>query len=320
MEYTRLGNTGLEVSTLCLGTMNFGSGWRPDYQDDWTIGESESIEVIRRAIDAGINFIDTANMYSTGGSEEIVGKAIEGRRDEVVLATKVGNKMADRPNGEGLSRKHVLEQAEASLDRLDTDYIDLYYIHRWPENTPLEETLSALQHLVDEGAVRYLGASNLAGWQLTKALYTSDLQEYQRFVCVQPRYNLVARQIEEGLLPACRDQGIGVVPYSPLERGFLTGKYTKSESPEDARLTVRGESPNEVYSEAQWAVLDEVRDIADAHDVSPVQISLAWQLHNDDIDAPIIGPKSIEQLEENIAALDISLSNGEIDRLEAPLD
>ncbi|WP_225335916.1 aldo/keto reductase [Halomicrobium urmianum] len=322
MEYTTLGETGLEVSRLCLGTMNFGSGWRPTYQDDWTIDEEASRTVIDRAIEHGINFIDTANIYSTGDSERIVGNAIEDYdRDELVVATKVYGQMHTGPNGQGLSRKHVLDQAQASLDRLGTDYIDLYQIHRWDDQTPIEETLSALDHLVDEGVVRYVGASSMAGWQFMKALKTSDVEHYERFVSMQPEYSLVRRHEEENVLPVCAEEGIGVVPWSPLYRGFLTGKYERDdEPPEGSRMAEEDVTPAEEFDEDQWAVLDAVRDIADEHDASPVQISISWLLHKDVVTAPIVGPKTVDQLDENVGALDVELSDDEIERLEAPID
>ncbi|GAA0249948.1 aldo/keto reductase [Haladaptatus pallidirubidus] len=322
MEYTYLGETGLEVSKLCLGCMNFGSGWRPTYQDDWTVGEEDGVEVIDHAIENGINFLDTANTYSTGGSERIVGKAIqEYDRNEVVVATKVRNEMRQGPNGEGLSRKHILDQADASLERLDTDYIDLYQIHRWDDNTPIEETLSALDHLVNEGKVRYIGASTMPAWKFMKALYTSDVENLDRFISMQPEYSLVRRHEEENVLPLCDEEDIGVIPWSPLYGGFLTGKYEREEeSPDGSRLGESGRSPDEVYSDEEWQVLDVVRELAKERGVSPTQVSLAWLLHNEIVTAPIIGPKTTEQLDENIRALGVALTDEEIERLEAPID
>ena len=317
MAYTYLGDTGLEVSRLCLGCMNFGS------DREWMISdEGKCHGIIDRALDLGINFLDTANVYSYGESEEIVGRAIEGRRDEIVLATKVHGEMADRPNGGGLSRKHVLEQAEASLERLGTDYIDLYQIHRWDEHTPIEETLSALDHLVDEGVVRYVGASTMAGWRFAKALYASDAENYERFVCMQPEYSLTNRHEEMNLLPVCADQGVGVVPWSPLAGGFLSGKYERDESGErdegsEGRIA---EEVDERITEDEWAVLDVVRELAEEKDATPAQVSLAWLLHKDVVTAPIVGPRTIDHLEENAAALGVSLSDDEMARLEAPID
>jgi aryl-alcohol dehydrogenase-like predicted oxidoreductase len=322
MEYTYLGDTGLEVSRLCLGCMNFGSGTRPGYEWDWTTDdEAASLAVIERAIDLGINFFDTANMYSTGESEEILGKALEGRRDEFVVATKVYSRMAQRPNGMGLSRKHVLEQVDASLDRLGTDYIDLYQIHRWDENTPIEETLRTLDRLVDDGTVRYVGASSMAGWRFMKALKTSDVENYERFVSMQPEYSLVNRHEEENVLPVCADQDIGVIPWSPLARGFLAGKYERDEPIDaDARRFTAERRPEDRFPESAWAVLDRVRSVAEERDATPAQVSLAWLLHTDVVDAPIVGPRRLEHLEENVGALDVSLTDEEIATLEEPVD
>lgn len=313
MEYTTLGSTGMEVSQLCLGCMNFGSA-QPWMIDD----DEESIEIIDRAVESGINFLDTANVYSRGESEEIVGRAIEGRdRSELVLATKVYGPMGDGPNQQGLSRKHIIDQCEASLDRLGTDYIDLYQIHRWDDDTPIEETLSALSYLVDEGMVRYIGASTMMGWQFMKALGASDLNDDERFVSMQPEYSLVDRHEEENLLPVCADQGVGVVPWSPLGGGFLTGKYERDADPEEGRAAT-DEHTHERFTEENWAVLDVVRELAAEKGVSPAQISLAWLLHKEVVDAPIIGPRSLEHLEENAASVSVSLSEAEVERLEAP--
>ncbi|WP_345778387.1 aldo/keto reductase [Haloprofundus salinisoli] len=314
MEYTKLGTTGLEVSRLCLGCMNFGSG------EEWMMNDEEaSIELIHRALDLGINFLDTANVYSRGESEEIVGRAIEGRnRDELVIATKVFGEMGDYPNGQGLSRKHILDQAEASLERLGTDYIDLYQIHRWDEETPIEETLSALDHLVETGKVRYIGASTMTSYQFTKALYKSDIEEYERFTCMQPEYNAVDRHEEANLLPVCEGEGVGVIPWSPLAGGFLTGKYERDGDIEEGLRADIDEYTQDRFTDENWTVLDEIRRIADEKDVSPVQVSLAWLLHKPVVTAPIIGPRSIDHLEENVEALDVSLTDAEMDQIESP--
>nr|WP_238398189.1 aldo/keto reductase [Halorussus salinus] len=315
MEYTTLGDTGLEVSRFCLGCMNFGS------DREWMIDDDEkSHEIIDRAIDLGINFLDTANVYSRGESEEIVGDAIaEYDREELVIATKVYGSMGEGPNKQGLSRKHILDQVEGSLQRLDTDYIDLYQIHRWDDSTPIEETLHALDHLVETGKVRYVGASTMAAWQFTKALYESDLNDYARFACMQPQYNLVDRQEEENVLPVCADEGVGVIPWSPLGGGFLTGKYDREDDPDEGRAAT-DEHTHERFTDDNWQVLDAVREVADERDASPAQVSLAWLLHKDVVDAPIIGPRSIDHLEENVGALDVALDDEEMERLEAPLE
>jgi aryl-alcohol dehydrogenase-like predicted oxidoreductase len=315
MEYAKLGDTGLEVSRLCLGCMNFGT------EQPWMVHDREqSLAVIERAIDLGINFFDTANVYSDGESEEILGEALAGRRDEFVVATKVYGRMADRPNGQGLSRKHVLEQAEVSLDRLGTDYVDLYQIHRWDDSTPIEETLSTLDHLVETGKVRYVGASSMAAWKFTKALYESDVRDYERFVSMQPEYNLVRRHEEANVLPVCADQGVGVVPWSPLAGGFLTGKYSRDEDPESGRASESEHLDDLLADDRAWAVLDAVREVADETDATPAQVSLAWLLHKDVVTSPIIGPRTIDHLEDDVAALDVALSDDQLRRLEEPLD
>jgi len=314
MEHTTLGRTGLEVSRLCLGCMNFGSG------AEWMIGDrEESKEVIERAIDHGITFFDTANVYSRGESEEILGEALEGRRDEFVIATKVHGRMREGPNGQGLSRRHVLEQANASLGRLNTDYIDLYQIHRWDDETPITETLSALDSLVADGKVRYIGASSMPAWKFAKALYTADIDNRERFVSMQCEYNLVDRHEEENVLPLCRDQGVGVIPWSPLAGGFLADKYDRGDEPEEGRAATDEHTRNR-FTEENWATLDAVRELAAEKSVSPVELSIAWLLHKQSVDAPIVGPRTVSQLDGTVGALDVSLTDEEITRLEEPKD
>ncbi|MFB9823276.1 aldo/keto reductase [Halobaculum roseum] len=314
MTYTKLGDTGLDVSRLCLGCMNFGSG------EPWMMNDRDaSVDLIHEALDLGINFLDTANVYSTGESEEIVGDAVaSANRDELVLATKVYWDMFDGPNGSGLSRKHILDQVEASLDRLDTDYIDLYQIHRWDDDTPIEETLAALDHLVETGRVRYIGASTMTAYQFTKALYTSDIEDYERFACMQPEYNAVDRHEEANLLEVCAGEDVGVIPWSPLAGGFLTGKYDRDDDTEEGYRAETDEYTRNRFTEENWAVLDEIRAIADERGVTPAQVSLAWPLHRDVVDAPIIGPGSSEHLRENVAALGLDLTDEEMTRIEAP--
>ncbi|WP_411963897.1 aldo/keto reductase [Haloferax sp. YSMS24] len=314
MEYTYLGDTGLEVSRFCLGCMNFGSS------ADWMMNDRQaSLELLDHALDAGINFLDTANAYSRGESEDIVGEAIADRdREELAIATKVYFPMDDGPNKSGLSRKHILDQAKASLDRLGTDYIDLYQIHRWDDHVPIEETLSALDHLVDEGLVRYVGASTMSSYQFTKALYTADVENLERFACMQPEYNAVDRHEEANLLPVCEGEGVGVIPWSPLAGGFLTGKYERDDSvPTDTRAETDEYTSNR-FTDENWAVLDVIRELADEKDATPAQISLAWLLHKPVVDAPIVGPRTIDHLDENLGALDIELTPDEIDRIEEP--
>jgi aryl-alcohol dehydrogenase-like predicted oxidoreductase len=279
-----------------------------------------STELIEQALELGINFFDTANAYSRGESESILGDALsEHDREELVIATKVYFEMGEGPNKRGLSRKHILDQVEGSLERLGTDYIDLYQIHRWDDNTPIEETLAALDSLVTSGKVRYLGASTMAGWQLSKALYTADLNGWERFACLQPEYNLVDRHEEANLLPVCADEGVGVIPWSPLAGGFLSGKYNRDESiPADSRAASDEYTKNR-FTAANWTVLDAVRAIAAAEDATPAQVSLAWLLQKDVVDAPIIGPRRVSHLDQSVDALEIDLTQKQIERLEAPL-
>jgi aryl-alcohol dehydrogenase-like predicted oxidoreductase len=314
MEYTRLGATGLEVSRLCLGCMNFGSG------EPWMLDDREaSIDLIHRALDGGINFLDTANVYSSGESEEIVGEAIGSRRrEELVVATKVFGDMFDGPNGSGLSRKHVIDQAYRSLDRLGVDHIDLYQIHRFDEATPIRETLSALSHLVEEGVVRYHGASTMTAYQFTKLLYTADAEGYERFVSMQPEYNAVDRHEEANLLPVCAGEDVGVVPWSPLAGGFLTGKYDPDgEVPEDTRAA-DDEYTRGRFTDENWAVLGAVQDVAESTDASAAQVALSWLLEQPVVDAPIIGPRTEAHLEDSLAAVDVSLSEEAVERIAAP--
>jgi len=314
MEYTRLGATGLEVSTLCLGCMNFGSG------EPWMLNDrAASNDLIHDALDAGINFLDTANVYSTGESEAIVGEAIGSRRrGELVVATKVFGDVFDGPNGSGLSRKHVIDQAYESLDRLGVDYIDLYQIHRFDEETPIEETLSALTHLVDEGVVRYLGASTMTAYQFTKLLYTADAEGYERFVSMQPEYNAVDRHEEANLLPVCAGEDVGVVPWSPLAGGFLTGKYDPDGAVPEGTRAADDEYTRGRFTEDNWDVLGAVQDVAESKDASAAQVALAWLLEQPVVDAPIIGPRTEAHLEDSLGAVDVSLSDEAVERIAAP--
>lgn len=314
MSYTQLGGTGLEVSRLCLGCMNFGS------DAPWMIGdEAASRDLLGAAMDAGINFLDTANVYSQGESERIVGDAIAERdRSELVVATKVYHEMGEGPNQSGLSRKHIIDQCHASLDRLGLDYIDLYQIHRFDDSVPLSETLAALDYLVDEGLVRYVGASTMSAWKFTRALYQADAENHQRFISMQPEYNAVDRHEEANVLPACAAEGIGVIPWSPLAGGFLSGKYTRDADPESGRAAT-DEYTAARFTDENWAVLDEIRAIADEEDASPAQVSLAWLLHKEVVDAPIIGPKTHDHLMDNLGALDVSLTEAQLSRIDAPI-
>jgi aryl-alcohol dehydrogenase-like predicted oxidoreductase len=315
MTYTRLGRTGLEVSELCLGCMNFGSA------REWMLDDRErSVALIREALDAGVNFLDTANAYSRGESEEIVGEAIEGYdREELVLATKVYFPMGDGPNKSGLSRKHILDQIGNSLERLGTDYIDLYQIHRWDSEVEIEETLSALDHLVEEGLVRYVGASTMSSYQFTKALYTADIEGYERFSCMQPEYNAVDRHEEANLLPVCSGEGVGVIPWSPLAGGFLTGKYSRDEVevPEGTRADT-DDYTRERFTEENWAVLDALEDVSEEVGATTPQTALAWLLHKEVVDAPIVGPRTSDHLRENLGAVGVELTDDQVARIEAP--
>jgi aryl-alcohol dehydrogenase-like predicted oxidoreductase len=310
MEYVRLGNTGLQVSRICLGCMSYGDPKRGNHS--WSLPEEQSRPHIRRALEAGINFFDTANAYSAGSSEEIVGRALAdfARRDDVVLATKVRMQMRPGPNGSGLSRKAILTEIDNSLRRLGTDYVDLYQIHRWDSNTPIEETLEALHDVVKAGKARYIGASSMAAWQFSKALYLADAHGWTRFVSMQNHYNLLMREEEREMLPLCADQGIGVIPWSPLARGRLTR--------DPGSTTARSETDTfgRTLYEDDAAVIEQVRGIAEARGVSRAQVALAWLLSKPGITAPIVGATKEQHLDDAIAAVDLDLTADEIEALE----
>ncbi|RIK43810.1 MAG: aldo/keto reductase [Chloroflexi bacterium] len=316
MHYVNLGNTGLKVSRLCLGMMTYGTPqWR-----DWVLDEEQSRPFIRRALEAGINFFDTADVYSQGVSEEVTGRALRdfAKRDEVVIATKVYNPMGNKPNQRGLSRKHIMDGIDASLRRLGTDYVDLYQIHRWDKETPIEETLEALHDVVKAGKARYIGASSMYAWQFAKALYTSSLNGWVRFVTMQNHYNLVYREEEREMIPLCLDQGIGVIPWSPLARGFLAGNRTPDKGGETPRSKSDDFAHRMYYQENDFATLERVQKVAADHGKSPAQVALAWMLHKPGVTAPIIGASKMYQLEEAVAALEIRLTDDEMAFLEAP--
>ena len=316
MQYVNLGKTGLKVSRLCLGTMTYGSReWR-----EWVLTEEESRPFIKRALESGINFFDTADMYSLGVSEKILGQALKdfAKRDQVIIATKVYNAMGDGPNDRGLSRKHIFDSIDASLQRLQTDYVDLYQIHRWDNETPIEETLEALHDIVKSGKVRYIGASSMYAWQFAKALYTADLHGWTRFVSMQNHYNLVYREEEREVLPLSRAEGIGIIPWSPLARGFLAGNRQKEGYGETVRAKTDEFAHNLYYDEGDFEIVDRVVDLAKARGVSPAQIALAWLLHQPGVTAPIIGASKLHHLEDAIAALDIKLDDKERAHLEEP--
>jgi len=316
LQYTQLGNTGLSVSRICLGTMTFGS---PKWHQ-WVMEEDASRPYIERALELGVNFFDTADIYSVGRSEEIVGKALSdfAKRNEVVLATKVRFPMNDKPNQGGLSRKHIIEGCHASLKRLGTDYIDLYQIHRWDPHTPIEETMEALHDLVKAGKVLYIGASSMMAWQFAKALYTADLNGWTRFVSMQNHYNLIVREEERAMMPLCRDQGIGLVPWSPMARGFLAG----NRHPKGGGKTVRSNSDpladQRYFQEADFEIAKRVEQVAKKKNVTPAQIALSWVLHQPGVSAPIIGVTKMKHLEEAIQSLKIKLSKSDCAFLEEP--
>jgi 1-deoxyxylulose-5-phosphate synthase len=314
MQYVNLGSTGLKVSRLCLGVMTYGDPtWRA-----WVLPEDKGRPFISRALELGINFFDTADMYSKGVSEQILGRAIRDftRREAVVIATKVFAPMSDDPNDRGLSRKHVLASIDASLARLGTDYVDLYQIHRWDDETPIEETLSALHDVVRAGKARYIGASSMAAWQFAQALYLADQHGWTRFVSMQNHYNLVYREEEREMLPLCRDQGIGVIPWSPLARGFLAGNRRGADRGDTARAATDTIAHDLYYADSDFRIVDRVVELAARRGVSAAQIALAWVLAQPGVTAPIVGASKMPQLEEAVKALDIRLTAEECAALE----
>jgi aryl-alcohol dehydrogenase-like predicted oxidoreductase len=313
MEYTRLGSTGLQVSRICLGMMSYGSpSWR-----EWVLDLDASRPLVRSAVDAGVIFFDTADMYSLGASEEVTGTLLREcftDRDDYVLATKVFNPMGDGPNDRGLSRKHVLASIDKSLQRLGTDHVDLYQIHRYDPHTPIEETMEALHDVVRAGKARYIGASSMYGWQFAKAQHTADLGGWTRFVAMQDHYNLLYREEEREMHPLCLDQGIGVIPWSPLARGRL------ARLPEERTTTRSSSDPiaDRMYTESDDAVVRAVADVAKARGLPLAQVALAWMLHKDAVTAPIVGATKPGHVEDAVAAVDVQLSDEEVAALEAP--
>jgi aryl-alcohol dehydrogenase-like predicted oxidoreductase len=315
MEYVPLGKTGLEVSRLCLGCMSYGVPARG--QHPWTLTEEQSRPFIRKALTHGINFFDTANVYSDGSSEEILGRALHDFtvREEVVVATKVHGRMRSGPNGGGLSRKAILVEIDGSLRRLRTDYVDLYQIHRWDPTTPIEETVEALHDVVKAGKARYVGASSMYAWQFSKALYTADLGGWTRFVSMQDHYNLLNREEEREMLPLCTDQGVGVLPWSPLARGRLTRDWdattSRSESDEYGRTLYD-------TSSSDRAIVERVAKVAQDRGVSRAQVALAWVLAKPGVTAPVVGATKMQHLDDAVAALELRLAPEEIAFLEEP--
>ncbi len=313
MRYTKFGPTGMDVSVICLGCMSFGDPARGNHE--WSLPEPESREIIKQALDAGINFFDTANVYSAGSSEEITGRALAdfADRDEIVLATKVHGAMRTGPNGGGLSRKAIMAEIDASLRRLGTDYVDLYQIHRWDYETPIEETLEALNDVVRAGKARYIGASSMFAWQFAKALAMSERQGWARFVSMQDHYNLLYREEEREMLPFCSSEDIAVIPWSPLARGRLTRPWDA----ETAR-TETDEFGASLYRDEDAEIVARVLEVAERLDRPPAQVALAWVLDNPAVTAPIVGVTKAEHLEDAIAAADLDLADDDIAALEEP--
>jgi len=322
MDYVNLGKTGVKVSRICLGCMSYGvppSGPLRPGSNAWSLNEEQSQPFFRQALDAGINFFDTANVYSTGDSERVLGRFLKAnaKREDTVIATKLNGVMRDGPNGGGLSRKEIFFEIDESLRRLGTDYVDLYQIHRWDRTTPIEETLDALNDVVRAGKARYLGASSMWAWQFSKALYTSEKHGWAKFVTMQPHYNLIFREEEREMLPLCLDQGVGVIPWSPLARGKLA-------RPWDAESTKRSETDGFAKSlyaktaEADKRVVDRLGELAEARGVPRAQVALAWLLSKPVITAPIVGATKLHHLEDAVAAVSLKLTAEEIKSLEEP--
>jgi aryl-alcohol dehydrogenase-like predicted oxidoreductase len=317
MQYVNLGKTGLKVSRLCLGMMSYGSKkWR-----DWILEEDEALPFVQRALEAGINFFDTADVYSVGESERILGsllRKLNVHRGDVVVATKVFNPMGEGPNERGNSRKHILDSIDASLRRLQMDHVDLYQIHRWDYETPIEETLDALNDVVRAGKARYIGASSMFAWQLMKALSVSDARRYARFVSMQGHYNLAYREEEREMIPLCLDQGLGLIPWSPMARGFFAGDRKRTGGGETARAKNDPFADSLYFRESDFDVLERVQEVAKARGVSGPQVALAWMLNKPHITSPIIGATKMAHLDQAIAALEIKLDEAEVKRLEEP--
>ncbi len=314
MQYTNLGKTGLKVSRLCLGMMTYGSKkWR-----EWVLEEKDAKPFIKRALDAGINFFDTADVYSTGESERITGNLLKDiKRENIVIATKVHGQMSDDPNDHGLSRKHIMDSIDNSLKRLQMDYVDLYQIHRWDYETPIEETMEALNDVVRAGKARYIGASSMFAWQFMKALHVSEMNGWTKFVSMQNHYNLVYREEEREMIPLCKDQGIGLIPWSPMARGFFAGDRKRGGGGSTSRANSDPFANNLYFRDEDFDVAEKAKEIGRTHNVSASQIALAWVAGKPYIAAPIIGSSKIEHLDQAIAALDIKLSDEEIKQLES---
>ncbi|MGJ3237544.1 MAG: aldo/keto reductase [Anaerolineae bacterium] len=315
MDYMKLGKTGLEVSRICLGMMSYGDpNWR-----DWVLDYDTGKPIVQRAVERGINFFDTANMYSLGVSEEHTGNYMREfftQRDAYVIATKVFFRFSERPNHGGLSRKHIMDSVDASLRRLGTEYIDLYQIHRWDYHVPIEETMEALHDVVKAGKVRYIGASSMYAWQFAKAQYTADLYNWTRFISMQNHYNLIYREEEREMNPLCLDMGVGLIPWSPLARGFLAGNRTRDRAGNTARSKSDGFAHEMYYADIDFDIVDRAKELAVKYDKTPAQIALAWMLHKQGISAPIIGATQLTHLNESIDTVDINLTAEEMIYLE----
>lgn len=316
MEYVKLGNTGLDVSRFCLGCMSFGEAEKWIHQ--WVLNEEQSRSIIKKALELGINFFDTANVYSMGTSEEFLGRALKDytNRDEVVLATKVHGPMSEGPSGAGLSRKAIMSEIDKSLKRLGTDYVDLYIIHRWDYNTPIEETMEALHDVVKAGKARYIGASAMYAWQFQKALHVAEKNGWTRFVSMQNHYNLIYREEEREMLPLCKEEKIGVTPYSPLASGRLTRDW--SETTHRSETDQIQKSKYDATADTDRLVVERVAAIAEKHGVPRIHIALAWLLRKESVTAPVIGATKISHLEDAVGALSVKLRAEEIEFLEEP--
>ena len=314
MKYVNLGSTGMKVSRLCLGTMTYGtSKWRP-----WILDEADSRPFIREALEAGINFFDTANMYSNGVSEEVVGRALRdfAKRDEVVIATKVFFPTGNAPNDRGLSRKHIMTAIDASLRRLGVDTVDLYQIHRWDYDTPIEETVEALHDVVKSGKARYVGASSMHAWQFAKALHVAERHGWTRFVSMQNHYNLIYREEEREMIPLCADQGVAIIPWSPLARGFLAGNRTREGWGETLRAKTDDYGQRLYYQDSDFDVVERVREVAQRKSVEPIQVALAWLLSKPAVTAPIVGVSKAGQLKSLLGAFEVKLDEDDVRLLE----
>src|SRR5215472_14127569 len=317
MEYVPLGNTGLKVSRICLGCMSYGSSkWR-----EWVLDEAESIPFFRQAIDAGINFFDTADMYSAGASEEVTGLALKKlgvRREQVVIATKVYNPMGDTPNERGTSKKHIRHAIDSSLKRLGIDYVDLYQIHRYDSTTPMEETLEGLTDVINQGKALYIGASSMYAWQFARFLHLADQHGYARFATMQNHYNLIYREEEREMIPLCQEEKVGLIPWSPLARGFLTGTRNRGDKGETTRAKSDDFAHKMYYQESDYVVVDRITELAKKREIPNAQIALAWMLHKPGVSSPIIGATKPHHIEDAIKAVEVKLTDEEVKYLEEP--